>query len=320
MTVLELRPPDLENLAGVETDRGHLSHSSLNTFLTCEQLWHLHYDRRLELNVKPEPLAVGAAFAHALEHADPNAGYKLLLDEHAAAKAEYEGNPWVVVPDLDEAIKQATIVRAASRAYLNRYEGRGEFREHEMRVRIRNPLTGRPSLTFDLLGRVDAISADGTAMVEDKFRGQIPNPVQLARALKLDRQVTIGCYLRWRTTGSAPEKVLYRTTRKPTIKQRQNETLDEYLERVDHDYVERPDFYLHEAEVTRTPEDFLRFEQELWRWAEQARSARTDGVYPRNTSACHDFSGCRFLPLCSREPGAEHLFHERPAREALQAA
>lgn len=325
MTVLPLarpyvlRPPEAINLAGQETGRDHLSNSSLNTFLACQQRFAFHYEQRLDPAVTAEPLAMGRAFALVLEHGDPEVGYRHLIEQATEQADKAAGNPWVVLPDTEQVEIQATIVREASRAYLDRY-GRHEAREVELRCRIRNPKAGgRYSLTHDLLCRVDAVSDDGLDLFEDKLSGQIKKH-ELAARLKLDRQVSIECYALWRCTGIAPERVHYRITRKPQIRRRQNETHEGYLDRIAEDYATRPDFYLHEEPVTRTEDDFLRLEQELWRWAEQIRESRADGTWPRNTAACEDFNGCRYVALCADEPGAEHQFRERDPRDAHTAA
>lgn len=308
---MKLLPPERLNLHGQDTGRDSLSHTRLGVFLACQEKFQWAYEQRLEPAVKKPSLTMGAAFAHALEHGDPQAGHDLILEEHDALTEEHGGNPWIVVPTRQEARRDAVIVRAASRAYLDRYQPRGEMtiREWTLRARVRNPATGAYSRTFDVQARVDGVADLGRTLVEDKFMGRVDQITD--RRLLLDRQVTLGCYLLWRCEGIEVEQVSYRITRKPSIKQTQKETLDEYLERVERDYQERPDFYLHEYTLTRTPEDFLRLEQELWRWCEQIRDARRDGVFPRNVAACGDFGGCQFLPLCCREPGASAQFVER---------
>jgi len=305
---------NLEPATDAELGRGHLSTTQIGTLLACEQRWYWDQERRLRPAVRPVALSLGAAFATAVEHGDPDRGALALMDEWLRGSEEHGSNPWVVVPSREEAMEQAAIVRGASRAYIGRYGSR-ELREQRMRVRIRNPLTGRPSVTFDLVCRVDGLSDDASTLIEDKLVGQIPRKAgEMDRRLRLDRQLTIAAYCTWRTTGVLPSEIRYRMTLKPSIRQRQNESIEGYLKRVEADYAERPDHYLAEFTATRTLEDFARLERELWRWAEQLRSARADGVWPRNTAACADFGGCRFLPLCSGEPGAAHQFVEREVK------
>jgi hypothetical protein len=123
--------------------------------------------------------------------------------------------------------------------------------------------------------------------------------------------VSIETYLIWRTTGVEVDEVRYRMTLKPAIRQRkQNESHEDYL--AGSARSTRPARPLP-ARGDRPPHP---------RRLPAARAGavgvgRADppcpphGVWPRNTAACHDHGGCRFLALCAREPGAEHQFVER---------
>lgn len=306
--MMTLRPPEAVNLHGTDTGREALSHSRIGVLLACEQKFYWSYEQRLEPAVKKASLSMGAAFAHALEHADPKAGCDLVLEEQAALVEEYGSNPWITLPGQEDAEIAGATVLAAAGAYLAHYGHTDVQREITMRARIRNPVTGAGSRTFDVQARIDGLAANDL-LIEDKFVGRVDQITE--RRLMLDRQVTIGCYLHWRTTSREIRQVSYRLTKKPSIRRKQTESHDEFLERLIADYQERPEFYLHEFTLTRTPEDYLRLEAELWRWSEQVRDARRDGVFPRNTSACADFGGCQFLSLCCREPGADHQFVER---------
>lgn len=308
--IFELREPECVNLADTITGRDHLSHSSLGTKLACEQKFNLHYELGLRQAITPTPLALGRGFADALESGDPDVGYLTVMDAAVSERTRAAGNPWIVAPSEEETEIGAVIVREASRCYLNRYgQHEAETRELTIRVRIRNPhRDGRYSRTHDLLGRVDAVNLSTGTLIEDKLAGSMMRG-SLPMRVRLDRQISIGCYLIWRATGVRVNDVRYRITLKPQIRRRKDETHDGYLTRIASDYQSRPDFYLVDPPpVERDLDDFLRLEQELWRWAEQVRDARRDGVWPRNSSACLDHGGCKYLPICSGEPGAMQQF------------
>jgi hypothetical protein len=306
---LALRPPDLQNLHGEDGDHGreHISHSAIGAWSACREKYRWSRVERLVPAVTRSSLSTGRAFAHALEHNSPHAGEVFLREQALAEVQAAHGNPWLLPPAAEDIDVQATVAREAARAYLLAYGAHQETREYEARVRIRNPRSGYPCLTHDLVGRVDAVSHNHALLIEDKLVGKVDHGTVQSR-LWLDRQVTIGCYLIWRCTGVQVTEVKYRHTLKPSIRRRQNESHAEYLVRVADDYVKRPEFYLHEETLTRTPEDFLRLEVELWDWVEQIRGAKRAGVFTRNTGHCRDFGGCEYLPLCAREPGANHQF------------
>ena len=297
-----------------ETGRRRISHSSLNTQLACLKRWEWHYDKRLELISQPNYLSMGRAFHLGVERRDPFAASDALAERPTSDQTEQ-----------DELLKDMAVVWAAVNGYLSRYPSDDDIggtkvvqREIEYLVRLRSPYTGRPSMTFDLYGFADGVIDHGSylELIEDKFVGRVDQV--MVRKVKLDRQVGLESYALWRITGKPVRIIRYRFTKKPSIKQKQKETVQEYVERVKADYAERPDFYYHEERTFRDTEDMLLLEQELWTWSEQLRQAKQAQVFPRNTSHCSDFGGCPFLPLCLGDPDAHSLYQERPQIELNQ--
>lgn len=308
LTVLEGLPElldsDVQNLVDQKDREGRksLSHSSLNTQLACHQRYAYEYVDRIAPIVKPAGLRLGGAFAKATETGDP-----------ADAVAKLSGEASIFTQeDEDKLTIDCAIVTGAVTAYLKAYGRRQEKREFGYRVRLRNPDTGAYSRTFDLEGYADGLTADWT-LIEDKFVGKL-DKVAIKR-LKLDRQLALECYGIWRATGHEITDVSYRFTRKPSIKQKKTETVEQFAERVEADYVDRPEFYLLEEPITRTADDLVRIEAELWQWAAQRRDASRAAIYPRNSSHCHDYGGCPFLPLCVGDPDAPSLFKAREKSE-----
>lgn len=290
------------------TGRDHLSHSSISSFTRCPRRFQLHYDARLELIAdRSRPLGMGSAFQKALELGDPM--------HEDIEKLLREGVEILDQAGEDKLSVELATVRAAAILYRHKWPGATRsVAEYEFRVRLRNPWTGAYSRTFDLLGYADDLIDHGGwyELVENKFVGQISK--QTIRGLNLDRQVGLVCYGIWRATGKKVREVKYRFIRKPSIKQKQNESVDEYIERLTLDYGERPEFYSDEQELFRTDEDLLRIEAELWDWAEQIRSSRNREFFTRTTSSCGDFGGCQFQAICGGDPDAGALYRTRPER------
>ena len=174
-----------------------------------------------------------------------------------------------------------------------------ERREVPFRVRLRNPATGHYSNTYDLEGHADGVVAVGgqvdqisnLGLIENKLVGQI-TPLKV-RHLPLDQQVALMRYGLWRATGRPVTQVSYRWVKKPGIRQKQGESIDQYLERLAADYHERPDFYSHAEDYFATTDDLLRIESE---------PGDRDG-HPRSGSREHlraqhePLHGLRRLPL-----------------------
>lgn len=304
----ELRPSDVQNLepqTDAEAGRGHLSHSAITMLLACQRRWGWHYDAGLEQIARPRPLAMGSAFHKAIELRDPVKG-AAEMDRPTADQAEY-----------DSLLKDKAIVACAAAAYMARWPEEARTRELKYRIRLRSPYTGAYSRTFDLVGAADGVIDHGAylELEEDKLVGRIDEIT--VKKVALDRQLGLTCYALWRVTGKPVRVVRKRFIKKPSIKQRQNETVEQFCARVAEDYEARPDFYAIEPPPSYiTSADLLRIECELWVWAEQLRALRRAKVYDRNTSACGDYGGCQYLPLCAGDPDAKALFHVRPERES----
>lgn len=302
----DLIESDATNLAGEDTGRAHLSASQVSTLLACPQKYAYSYEEGIEPIALRPALSLGKAFQLAIEFDDPEKGADAIYEERSPRDQEEE----------DQAAKDAAIVKAAAQLYLSRYPvTENSQKEYEYRVRLRNPWTGRYSNTFDLLGYADEIAEeDGElVLIENKFVGQI-SEVSIRR-LPLDRQISLAAYGIWRATGREVSKVRYRFTRKPSIRQKKGESVGEYLMRVERDYFDRPDFYAEEQVIYRDQSQLARIEAELWEWADQVREARKRHLWTRNTSACTDFGGCEFLPLCLGDEDAPNLYRPKEQRE-----
>ena len=302
----DLIESDAKNLAGEDTGRAHLSASQVSTLLACPQKYAYSYEEGIEpIAIRPA-LSLGKAFQLAIEYGDPEVGAHAIFEERSPRDQD----------EQDQAEKDATIVTAAARLYLSRYPvTENSQKEYEYRVQLRNPWTGAYSRTFDLLGYADEIAEeDGQlVLIENKFVGQI-SEVSIRR-LPLDRQISLAAYGIWRATGREVSKVRYRFTRKPSIRQKKGESVGEFCMRVERDYNERPDFYCEEQVIYRDQSQLARIEAELWEWADQVREARKRHLWTRNTSACTDFGGCEFLPLCVGDPDAPSLYREKQPKE-----
>jgi hypothetical protein len=332
-----LRPSDAENLAGQDTGREHLSHSRLNLFLACHEKYRLHYEEKLEPVGGIEALSMGSAFQKAIEFQDADVA-PLMLDgwQQEEMGPDPERVKALTFPFRPPAepihfhtqeaedkhrVNQA-VVRAAAALYLRKWPApQGERREFEFLVRLRNPWTGHYSRTFDLLGYADGLIGNfprqpgegSPELIENKLVGQVSRV--MVERLPLDRQLALLRYGVWRATGRPIGTVHFRWVKKPSIKQRQKETVDEFVDRIAADYEEREDFYAYEPPPSYiTAADLLRIECELWTWAEQLRQLRRQRIYDRNTSVCSDYGGCAYIPVCSGDPDALSLYQRRAER------
>lgn len=363
MNSMTLRPPEGINLAGQDTGREHLSHSALSLFLACHRKYQIDKIERLSLISRPRYFDMGSAFQKAIELQDPKVGSRMLrgwepcetcrgvgrwavdfgdiahMDQCDACEGrggKQGDGPIITSQDDENRLRiEEVIVESAAALYLRRWPAdQRQTREFEYRVRLRNPVSGHYSRTFDLLGYADGIEDCGSyfELVENKLVGQIT--AVAVKRLPLDRQLALERYGLWRATAKQVRRVKYRWVRKPSIKQREGrkadksdaESIDGFLQRLADDYETRgEDFYSHEEAFFVDPADALRVEAELWEWAEQLRSQRRRRFFDRNTSHCTDYGGCAFIPICAGDPDAAALYrvrepHNQPVAEPEKEA
>lgn len=101
--------------------------------------------------------------------------------------------------------------------------------------------------------------------------------------------------------GEPVDGMIWNMVRKPTIRQRKKETLQEYVDRLQRDYVERdPQSFYYRRAVVWVSQDRVR--QSIAHLAAATRriadleSGRRDPI--RKTSNCTLFGTCRFMPIC----------------------
>ena len=301
--MLTLRPSDALNLIGQDDaalGREHLSHTTLSLLLNCQRKYQFAKVDRLEPIEVKQSLQLGKAFHVGVEHDSPKVAAEYLMENAPEPR------------DQDEYDKQrisAHTVGAAVAAYRRTWGDKdaGEP-EYGYRIRLRNPWTGHYSRSFDLLGYADRVIENdkNITLIENKFVGRLDETT--IRKLKLDRQISLTCYGLWRATGKPVDVVDYRYVRKPSIRQKSGESVDDFIERLHADYESRPEFYLHAEALARDTRDLLAIEAELWAWADQLRHARHRHFFPRNTSHCSDYGGCQYLPLCLGDSDARSRY------------
>jgi len=218
-------------------------------------------------------------------------------------------------------------------AYYTRYANNEIVKELHPEVEFRLPLAG--SRTFDAAGKIDGLGVlhDGRlALIEHKTCGSdiAPDSDYWLR-LRFNQQV-YQYVLAARALGWDVQVVIYDVTRKPAIRQKQNETAAEFGDRLAADAKERPEFYFARREVPILDQDLAEFEVQRLALSRQilffrsaARNARRpEHGWPRN---CNEMT-CKFCEFeqfcmqnCSVDPAAPPAgFRVGPVNPELSVA
>lgn len=200
--------------------------------------------------------------------------------------------------------------------------------EREFTAPLVNPATGAASRTWGFAGKIDAIVRlpDGEVWaVEHKTSSEdFSDGSDYRTRLLLDPQVSN--YLAGaRTLGFEVKGCLYDVIGKPAQRpkkkvaevkmtkgskkepprpcanqQLEDETVDEYRERVAAVVAERPDDFFSRFKVVRLEHEAREAAFDIWQAGVQIREARNDVVWPRNPDVCKRYGrSCDFLGVCT---------------------
>lgn len=282
-------------------EEGHesLSHSRRASFRRCRRHFWLKYEQGIEPKELSAPLRMGGIYADALESGDPevvNVKYNDLI-----AEAVHDGQNYMVEKYLDE----MAVVRPMVQTYLE-HVSNGDNREIEF--------VGITSEGFQDNGRLDGLNLDSDnpqflnelEIVENKLKGRWERAMERDVKLSEDQLTSYFVNVQMMYGVEAGQiKARYEVAKKPQLRQRQNETKEAFRLRVTADILSRPEFYHVVIEgITRTQDQLDEWKvlfQRMTLDIKQERLYEQNGsnmAWPKNPSACSDFGGCEFIPIC----------------------
>ncbi len=105
-----------------------------------------------------------------------------------------------------------------------------------------------------------------------------------------------------RNLGCVVVGVMYDLVRKPLLRQRSQESVDDFGKRIMADYKERPDEYYTRPYTYRTPVDLKHYEEDMTLLAREIKYHRRRESWRRNPDACWRFNReCEFKKICFQE-------------------
>ena len=250
-----------------------LSISKIKAFKACRRLYELSYVEGLKPVQKPEALEVGSNYHKLLE--ELNKGVDL------AGNPDYAG----------DFSKEMAMARAYEKYIYPKFK----------------VVEAEKWLQYDLgngdvlVGIADGIADDGH-IVEHKSCGSDITE-QYEYNLLWDEQILAYMLM----TGM--RKVWYTVCRKPTIRQKQNETEEAFFYRMLDWYDEDTDSKIRLLEITRTDEEVEAFKNTLDTMKATMQEAEMDKNYYRNTCHCNMWGRrCEYSSICLHyDPTQEYL-------------
>lgn len=292
-----------------------LTHSRLRSQRACQRLHHLKYNLGYRATREADALRFGTLIHRGLEAWFTSPGCRL----EAALNAIH------LEPADPFDLARATVLICG---YDERW-GSVEFETVAVEVPFRaplvNPATGKPSKTFALAGKIDAvIRMDGRLLlVEHKTASEdIGIGSDYWKRLRLDGQVSL-YFDGAAALGYEVEGCLYDVLRKPALRpltatpadqrkykkdgtlyanQRlEDETPAEFQARLVEAVAEDPSRYYQRGEVSRLDAELDDARHDRWQLGRQIREGQILDRYPRNPEACVRFGTCEFFGVCAGE-------------------
>ena len=285
-----------------------LSASRMAAFLACPRKHYYQYELGLEREESAPAMRFGSAFHKALE---ARANGATLEQAYEAAKADKR---------LEEPLELAKLYGLLC-GYWSVYGSADSQNETiaKMHPECQWTLEIPHSRTFEHVGIIDglAVLKDGrTAIVEHKTTGEDISPTaDYWTRLQFNGQLFL-YVLAARANGWDVDTVIYDVIRKPAIRQKANETAEQYGERLAADAAERPDFYFARREVAVLDSAIAEFEIQrdvICKMLLHCKAASRKAALPEQGWArnCNGITckGCDFAGFCMQcvHVDAEHL-------------
>ena len=171
---------------------------------------------------------------------------------------------------------------------------------------------------FDFKGRIDLLpTCKGKLFIVDH---KVVSRIGESFVEKLPMDGQLRGYILGVSQGLKlkPVKVVYNLIRKCKLRQKSQESLEEFTERIKEDYLSRPDFYFQRETLLFSKNDVEAFEHDLrkthseYAWLVDNSSDPLDPrEWPCNDDMCNEyFRTCEYFPLCTQclDAGTSKLY------------
>jgi hypothetical protein len=232
-----------------------LTASMVRTYKSCPRKYELEYIEMLKPAITPEALATGSSY-------------------HACVEKILKGEPYQAEGVVEK-------MAAAFDRFIPWREWGIKEVEKEFDVHV--------GYGFHMRGKIDAILDDGTPVEHKTYKNTIDE--KYIDNLAWDDQVSYYLLALSRLRGEPITRVTYTVCQKPTIRQTQKETYEDYLQRIEGWYDETK---VRTFQVVRSPEELKEIEADT---RELAKEIRRRKHFYRNPSNC-SILGCEYRSIC----------------------
>lgn len=308
----------------------HMSSTKLRYFKECQRKFYWYFVRLLATKSTSIPLTLGSLFHEGMAVLFKT---KNLDEALAVIDTQFSAirNNFFVSPEDEQYMSYIDIIiKSMLRGY---YEQNRTFlpdievvaAEQRFSINMEKQKWAYPSVELDTVpyaGTIDLLFRHGNKLYvgEHKTKSQItPN---ILKYLIFDFQVNMYPVGAHSLFGEWPASTYYNIIRKPGIRLKQNETIQQYYARCEREYIERPDYYFHEEwvplnklQIDRAIQDvYIYMQQILDKYINYGADVIDSAFWPRNDDACENWGGCPYFFLC-RDGELPHLLNNFKIKE-----
>lgn len=242
-----------------------ITQSGLESFMACREQFALGYVEGWAAKSFSVPLEFGTVIHFMIEQMHSGKTPEQIARE---VTSSYSSSRKKTLNPSDHNTLEVTLANAEAIfpiyvEYWNNYDAKLTWLQHEHVFRMPHTflsLGGKP-IEIELTGMRDGDIRDrvgGLTLFETKTRSSIDD-VMIQDGLRADLQTCLYLYSLQKEYKEQPTGILYNIIRRPQLRQKSNERLDDFKARTIIDIRERPDWYFRRYEVTVLPGDIEAF-------------------------------------------------------------
>ena len=294
-----------------------ITQSLISSFLQCRQKF-VYAINRMSSPKKAERTLFGniVHFALSILYKQKNFSIAML----SQAITDYRALNQIELSALDKkkVERDFAVAEVVMTAYLSFYckdwtEMKDREPEKEVEVTLHNE-DGSGHAICKCRCKIDGRYRDKSKakwLLETKTKGRISEE-SLVKRLAFDPQNLFYLMCDRLDTGEEAAGVLYNIIRNPQIKQKQDETMQQFCERLRADIKLRPEFYFIRFEIPYTSTDKKRFEKHVYEIIlDIDRLVKGENKVYRNCYSCDSPYECEFLDACASNSFAGYQQKEK---------
>jgi len=302
------RAKRINAIAPIREGPPHFSPSSMNNFLTCRRLCYWYLVRRLVKKGEKEALEIGLNWGNVM---DELYSWEAIEPAVKALKKHYKKmkkKRFMADNTIEDLKVQEAMLTGMMKGYYEVHKEKDFKKWKFIRNELPFDIEDFMNTGLNFTGRLDGVikintkSDKGIWILEHKTTKDLR--YHSIEGVRMSNQALGYMAAATHLLGEKPRGIIWNVVRKPSIRQKKNQSLKEYCEELVDDYQARPDFYFlrHYVNIKQSHID---------QWAEEMTQAALDlhfclenptllQLWYKNTNACANYGGCDYFPLCAR--------------------